>query len=145
MQLSPNFTLDEFTRSSTAERHGIENEPNIQQIAHLVNTAKNMELVRAYLQKPIIVDSAFRCTQLNMIVGGSEHSAHLTGDAVDFICPAYNIPDIIFLVLKDSGIKYDQLICEGSWIHISFAETMRQQNLITRFIDGVAHYTIERN
>ena len=42
-QLSKNFSLDEFTRSSTAEKHGVDNTPtakNIEALQYLVATSK---------------------------------------------------------------------------------------------------------
>jgi hypothetical protein len=37
-------------------------------------------------------------------------------------------------------MKWDQLIQEGTWVHISAAPTMRQQVLTATFVNGEASY-----
>ena len=37
-------------------------------------------------------------------------------------------------------VLFDQLIQEGTWVHISFAPTMRGQVLTAHFVNGIAHY-----
>lgn len=49
-------------------------------------TAKWLELVRAVLGQPIRVLSWCRCPAHNREVGGEEHSFHLKGMALDFVC-----------------------------------------------------------
>lgn len=85
-------------------------------------TAMKLERVRALLQEPIIVSSWYRCERLNRAVGGDKNSQHMRGEAVDFISPKYGNSTAI--VRKISAyfdlIKYDQLILEHNWVHISF-------------------------
>jgi zinc D-Ala-D-Ala carboxypeptidase len=80
--------------------------------------------VRAALgNKAIHINSWYRCPELNEVVGGVAHSQHVIGEAVDFVCPDFGAPVSIcrkLIELKDL-IRYDQLIMEGTWVHISFA------------------------
>ena len=132
MKLSPNFHLDEFVTSQTAARRGIDNRPTPEVIKRLRNTAKNLEKVRAVLGKPILISSGYRSPALNKAVGGSATSDHMTGDAADFISPGFGSPIAVCRAIVAAGIKFDQLIEEGTWIHISFGPRMRGQILTMR-------------
>lgn len=85
-------------------------------------TASRMERVRALLQEPIVVSSWYRSLELNSMIGGSGTSQHVRGEAVDFIAPKYGNP--LAVVRKIAAyfdlIKFDQLILEHTWVHISF-------------------------
>jgi len=132
LKLSPNFHLDEFVTSQTAARRGIDNRPTPEVIKRLRNTAKNLEKVRAVLGKPILISSGYRSPALNKAVGGSATSDHMTGDAADFISPGFGSPIAVCRAIVAAGIKFDQLIEEGTWIHISFGPRMRGQILTMR-------------
>lgn len=142
MNLTDHFTLAEFEQSSTATRLGIDNHASLEIVAQLTKTAVNMEKVRALLGGlPIAVDSAYRCPMLNTAVRGAKDSAHCTGDAVDFTCPAFGTPLQIARRLAASGLKFDQLLQEGTWVHVSFAPALRQQVMTAHFTEGRATYT----
>lgn len=147
-KLSPNFTLEELIHSETAVRRGIKNEANPVIQNNLTIVAANMESVRELLDcNPIIISSGYRNMEVNRIVGGSTKSAHMLGWAVDFICPRFGTPKQIVDKLKDSNIKFDQVIEEGytggsgGWVHISFAPARRRQVLRAQFKNGKAIYT----
>lgn len=146
MKLSPNFTLEELTHSETAVRRGIKNEANPVIKNNLTIVAANMEAVRELLDsKPIIISSGYRNMEVNRLIGGSTKSAHMNGWAVDFICPRFGTPKQIVDKLKDSDIKFDQVIEEGGingWVHISFAPARRKQVLKAEFKNGKAVYSM---
>ena len=53
MKLTANFTLDALTKSQTAERKGINNNPSPEQIENLKALAINiLQPVRAHFDKP---------------------------------------------------------------------------------------------
>lgn len=132
MNLSEHFTLDEFCTSQTAARLGILNDPPLEVVAHLKRTAAGMEKVRSLLNdKPIQINSGYRSLKVNAAVGSKSTSQHVTGQACDFICPAYGMPELIMKAIIDSQIDYDQCILEfGQWVHISFSHAPRKQALI---------------
>lgn len=139
IQLSPNFWLSEFTDSATAVRLGVENAPDPLASANLFQTAALMEEVRKLLGgKPIIVTSGYRGAALNKAIGGSRVSDHLRGEACDFRCPAYGTPLQIAAAIAKSGIKFGQLIYEGTWVHISLPNRGidNGQILTARFTEG---------
>lgn len=140
-QLSEHFTLDELTGSSTACRLCIDNTPSAEVVAALTVTAAGLELVRALLGKPMHIDSGYRCESLNRAVNGAVASDHLLGYAADFICPDFGTPLEIVTCIVTSGIKFDQCIQEGTWLHISFNPRMRNEVLTAHFGAGGTTYT----
>lgn len=118
--ITDNFYWDEAT---ITEQRGVSNiipDPGIR--GNIVRTATKMEKVRAILDKPIRVNSWYRCPELNKIVGGSRTSDHMTGCAVDFVSLRYGTPlDICKAIIASNLIiGFKQLILEHSWVHISW-------------------------
>ncbi len=124
MQLTKHFRLEEFTRSNTAARKGINNKPGQAQHSNLIEIlAPNMELVRRVLGFPITVTSGYRSPALNDEVGGDENSKHMSGRAADFVCPQFGTPAQIIRELYSSCVPFSNIIEEyGEWVHISFPE-----------------------
>lgn len=140
MDLTEHFTLEEFTTSQTAARRGIDNTPPDEMIPRLKLVAEAMEHVRYFLKAPIKISSGFRCLELNRAIGSSDHSAHVAGWAVDFTSPKFGTPYEICERLIDLRIPFDQLIYEGSWVHISFDPRNRMEVLTAKFVNGKAQY-----
>ena len=132
MLLSKNFSLEELTFSQTASRMGLKNEPTLDVINNLKYLAENLELVRNLLDAPIIISSGFRCLTLNTAIGSKGTSQHVSGEAADFTSNRYGTPLAIVRKIKDSNLRYDQLILEfDRWVHISFSKTQtRKQALV---------------
>lgn len=131
MNLSPHFTLAEMTASQTAARKGLDNDPPPEVLERLKRTALGLEAVRVILGAPLIISSGYRSPAVNKAVGGAKNSQHLTGEAVDFICPGYGSPAQIVRTLVASGIKFDQAIVEfDRWVHLSFTDKPRRQALV---------------
>src|SRR5260370_378354 len=122
MNLSPHFTLEEFTLSTTASQRGINNKPGPEIVAELTRLAQTMEEVRLALgAKPIVITSGYRCPALNAAVGGVADSAHLYGRACDFIVPGFGSPLLVCqaLDLVIEELELDQLIHEyRDWVHL---------------------------
>lgn len=148
MKLSANFTIDEFTRSDLALRHGIDNSVPSDLMDNVILTASMLEGVRKLLNAPIIITSGYRCKALNDLLGSSETSAHRNGSAVDFIAPQAGSPlDICKrLAIKMDELHIDQMIYEGAWVHLAFppyATEPRYEILTAHFMPGKkARYTL---
>jgi uncharacterized protein YcbK (DUF882 family) len=117
MNLSEHFTLEELTHTDHRE---FENNPNIDEVANLNRLAEFLEQVKTVLGgKPIMINSAFRCKQVNDAVGSKDSSQHRIGCAADIRVPDMT-PDEVVKTIIASGIGYDQLIREfDRWTHIS--------------------------
>ena len=143
MKLTDHFSLEELTRSTTAERLGIDNTPRVDGVrSHLVVLAEGLERVREILGgSPVRVSSGYRCEELNRAVGGARGSAHLSGFAADFTCDSFGTPLEVVKRLERSDRVFDQLIQEGTWVHVSFAPRARREVLTAHFGQGGATYT----
>jgi len=131
--LTAHFALEELT---TTEHREFDNIAPAEVVPTLRATALRMEDVRRLLgDRPINVSSGYRCRALNRAVGGARTSAHLSGHAVDFNCYRFGSPLKVCRAIADSEIAFDQLIEEGTWVHISFDPRMRRQ-VLTRRADG---------
>lgn len=118
------FKWKEVVYSDTANNYNIDNTPDYELMDNILSSFYGIEKVRELIGVPIKVTSWFRCKELNNKVGGVSNSAHLKGFAIDFIPIGMTIADA-YKIISGSKIKYDQLILEPSWIHISFAPEMR--------------------
>jgi len=132
-QLTEHFSLEELT--ATAHR-GIDNTPPAPIMPHLQTLAEGLEQVRALLGHPLHINSGYRSPTLNTEVGGAKNSAHMSGFAADFICPAAGSPLDICRTIVHSSIAFDQIIQEGAWVHLSFAPAMRR-SILTK--DGAGY------
>lgn len=143
MNLSPNFTIEELVASQTAVRRGIDNTPPPAAVTNLIRLAAVLERVRSLVRKPITVSSGYRSPALNSWVGGASNppSAHTFGLAADINCPGMT-PKALAQMIRDSDIGFDQLIYEGTWVHIGLAAAEpRHQVLTAHFSDGRATYS----
>jgi len=138
MQLTDNFSLDEFIRSETATRLNIDNTPDEKIISNLKNLCINLlEPLRAKLNKPIIILSGYRCSELNKHVGGVSNSKHLYGQASDIRVEEMSNKDLVKIIQK--SFKFDQLILEymkpndpfSGWVHVSWIGSNNRNQFIT--------------
>lgn len=125
--LSEHFTLAEATKSQTAERLGIDNDPDGPTIDRMKAVAENvLEKVRSHYGVPVHVNSFYRSPRLNSEVGSKPSSQHLTGEAVDFEVPG--IPNAEVAAWVRDNLTFDQCILEfytpgksdSGWVHVSY-------------------------
>ena len=139
-KLSKNFNLSEFTESRIADKYDINNVPSATQIASLRDLVKNlMQPIRDYWGLPVRITSGYRCNALNVLIGGAEKSQHLAGKACDFTIKGLENIVIVKALkqLKEQGkIKYDQLILEPTWIHISYDDINNRGEELTKLKSG---------
>ena len=128
MNLTEHFTLEELTATSHRQ---FDNTPNDAEMANLVKLAEFLEQVKAALDgKPVMINSAFRCKQVNDSVGSKDTSQHRTGCAADFRVPGMT-PDTVVRAIIAAGLPYDQIIREfDAWTHVSISDKPRRQALI---------------
>ena len=142
MKLSKHFSLSELTKSSTAERKGIANEPDEDAVENLlVRCSEILEPVREHYGIPFAPNSGFRCLDLNRAIGSSDKSQHVTGQAVDFEIPGVDNKDVALWVMDNCD--FDQLILEfykegeptSGWVHCSYV-IERDNRKSARVFDG---------
>jgi zinc D-Ala-D-Ala carboxypeptidase len=126
--MSNEFVIDEFIYSRTAETNNINNSPKDIHI-------ENMNILFNNVLKPIIdewgrirITSGYRNSELNSLVGGVHNSQHMMGEAADFYLPGKDKLKVASWI--NNNLKYDQLIVEGTYIHISYSKKNRNIFLI---------------
>ena len=128
------FTINELTKSSTAQRLHIDNTPSQNVKDNLTKLIDNiLDPLRELYGKPIIVNSGYRCPKLNKAVGGARNSQHLIGQASDIrtVSNTKESNKQLFNFIKDSKLPFDQLINEYdfNWVHVSYSPRNRRQVL----------------
>ena len=128
-QLTPHFRLSEFTRSTEAQKRGIDNTPDEVHLTNLINLANTLEAVRALFGGvPVVISSGYRNPQVNKLVGGVPTSDHANGLAADFMVKGYTVQQAVEKIAA-SNIQFDQLIKEPGWVHLGIGKQMRREVL----------------
>ena len=136
MQLSKNFSLRELTRSQTAIRKGIKNEPDQEQLMNIV--ALTVKILQPCRDKfgSISINSGLRVLELNKAIGSSDKSQHCKGQAADF--EAYSISNTELATWIKNKRCFDQLILEypgkaprDGWVHCSFNRLGNRMEVLT--------------
>ena len=74
------FTIAELCKSTTADRLGINNRCRQEHVTALTALVDNvLDPLREWWEKPITVNSGYRCPELNAAVKGSKPSQHMKG------------------------------------------------------------------
>lgn len=127
MKLSEHFALAEFTRSESAKRHGVSNEPTPEHLENIkVLCEKILEPIRTKFG-PLNISSGYRSKVLNHYIGGSLSSQHCEGKAADIDQDGMDgvSNTEIFNWIKDN-LDFDQMIWEfgdnnkPDWVHVSY-------------------------
>jgi len=136
MQLSKNFSLRELTRSQTAIRKGIKNEPDQEQLMNLV--ALTVKILQPCRDKfgSVSINSGLRVLELNKAIGSGNNSQHTKGQAADF--EAYSISNTELAKWIKDNRCFDQLILEypgkdprDGWVHCSFNRLGNRMEVLT--------------
>ena len=128
MNLSRNFTLSELTKSDTAIRLDINNNPNSGQIEKLKDLCENiLQPVRDHFGR-VKVTSGFRSPEVCVAIGSSVNSQHAKAEAADFEVIGTDNAELFDWI--KANLEPDQLILEfytpgepnSGWIHCSWIE-----------------------
>jgi len=150
MKLSAHLSLKEVTKSNTATRHGIDNNPTNEHLINLHSIAKHIfEPIRVHFGVPIGVISGYRSEALNKAVKGSKTSDHCKGKALDLDADMFGkLKNIdIFNYIKDN-LEFKQLIyeygtdIEPAWVHVSF-DPENNKKQVLRIVKGKGYTNYE--
>ena len=137
MKLSKNFYLSELTKSQTAERMGLDNNPSQDETENLrLLCERVLQPIRDHFDSVVSISSGFRNTILSEKIGSSRKSQHCLGQAADWI---------------KENLMFDQLILEyyipgqpnSGWIHVSYNPDInlnRKEYLMAIKVDGKTTY-----
>ena len=146
MKLTTNFYLWELVKSSTADRLGIDNTPNAEEIRNLQTLCEKILQPARDALGPIKISSGFRSEELNRVVGGVSNSDHRLGFAADVIPVSVSTRRLAEWVTQNCP-EFDQVILEfgtledPNWIHLSAAPRNRKQVLRATPEDGRVVYS----
>ena len=148
MRLSTNFSLAEMTKSQTATRKGIKNEPSTEHVENLIHLAETvLQPVREHFGKPVAISSGYRSPELCEAIGSSAKSQHAKGEAADFEIHGVDNKELATWISKNT--EFDQLILEfyvpgdpnSGWVHCSAVKAgPRKQVLKASKVEGKTKY-----
>ena len=125
--LSPNFSLQELTKSQTATRLGIDNTPTEKHINALKALCLHvLEPCRKQFARSITPSSGYRSKELCKAIGSKATSQHAKGQAVDF--KVIGVSNLELAEWIRDNLEFDQLILEfykpddpnAGWVHCSY-------------------------
>lgn len=140
--LSEHFSIEEFTRSQTAARHGIDNDLPPTLLDDAIWFAETiLEPIRELVDNAVNLTSGYRCDELNRWIGGSEGSYHIKARAGDMVVARLK-PFALATRIAESVISFDKLILEfGKWVHVQGRrEGPRGIILTADRVDGKTRY-----
>ena len=134
--ITKNFSMEELVASNTARMKGIDNTPDKEVEARLVQLAQQvLQPLRNRYGKPIKISSGYRCKTLNKAIGGVSTSQHLKGEAVDINNGQIENKKLFLLaskMIKEGVITVGQLIDEKGykWLHISLPDNKHRNQIL---------------
>jgi zinc D-Ala-D-Ala carboxypeptidase len=141
MKISEHLDLSEVTRSETAKRKGISNEPTAEHLENFKKLAENIfEPIRNHFNVPIHISSGYRSKALNTSIGGALTSQHCSGEAIDIDMDGSSngvTNKMVFDFIK-ANLNFDQMIWEfgndsnPDWVHVSYESTGKQRKQILK-------------
>ena len=138
MNLSQNFSLRELTKSQTAERKGISNEPTEEHIENLKLLCENILQPVRDEWGVVSVSSGYRSPALCEALGSKSTSQHARGQAADFEC--YSVDNNKLFNWIVDNLEFDQAILEfytgdpdSGWLHVSFNEDGNRKQTLRAF------------
>ena len=142
MKLSNNFSLNELTRSQTAERKGIDNTPSAEHQENLKSLCTNvLQRVRDHFGQVVTISSGYRSPELCVAIGSKTTSQHAKGEAADF--EIFGVSNKELADWIHYNVQYDQLILEywkesdpnSGWVHCSYSQGKNRRQYLRAYKD----------
>ena len=134
-KISKNVSYKEGVYSITADRLGIENKPNEEQLANMkIIAEKVFQPLRQWVGGPIKINSFFRSPELNKAIGGSSKSQHCKGQAIDIDDTFGKRTNAEMFIYIKEMLDFDQAIWEfgnddnPNWVHVSYVSPEANRN-----------------
>ena len=150
-RISKHLSLKEATKSNTATRLEIKNEPRELDLVRMIEIAEKVfEPLREWVGGPIKVNSFYRSPELNSAIGGSKNSQHCIGCALDIDDTFGHKTNAQMFDYIKNNLDFDQMIWEFGdddncdWVHVSYiSENANRRRLLKASkINGKTNYRI---
>ena len=118
MKLTTNFSLSEFNKRNYNVPTDV--------LRNLIELAKNLQVLRDEVKKPIKITSGYRPAELNAKIGGATKSRHITGEAADFKIEGYTpkqVAAIIEKLIAEGKMKQGGIGTYSTWTHFDVRGT----------------------
>jgi zinc D-Ala-D-Ala carboxypeptidase len=143
MKLTENFSLNELTKSQTAERKGIDNTPSPEHQENLKSLCEMiLQPIRDHFGQVVSVSSGYRSPELCVAIGSSTKSQHARGEACDF--EIFGVSNKELADYINEHLDYDQLILEywkgedepnSGWVHCSYTNGSNRKQYLKAYKD----------
>jgi hypothetical protein len=150
MKISTHLNLSELTRSDSAKRNGIDNNPTAEHLENFKLLAEKVfEPIREHFGVPIHISSGYRSEALNKFIKGSLSSQHCKGEAIDIDMDGSSseVTNKMVFDFIVSNLDWDQIIWEfgtdknPDWVHVSYTKGKnRKQKLKAVRTNGKTSY-----
>jgi uncharacterized protein YcbK (DUF882 family) len=113
MKISRNFDLPEFACNDGTDVPA-EYLPNV------ITLAKNLQVLRDTLKKPVTINSGYRSPDYNKKVGGASKSQHLVAKAADIRVPgllAIEVYNVILRLIEQGKMHNGGLGLYDTFVH----------------------------
>ena len=141
MKLTENFSLNELTKSQTAERKGIDNTPSAEHQENLKSLCEMiLQPIRDHFGQVVSVSSGYRSPELCVAIGSSTKSQHAKGEASDF--EIFGVSNKELADYINENLDYDQLILEywkgedepnSGWVHCSYTNGSNRKQYLRAY------------
>ena len=118
MKLTTNFSLSEFNKRGFTVPTDV--------LRNLIELAKNLQVLRDEVKKPIKITSGYRPAEYNAKIGGAKSSKHIIGQAADFKIDGYTpkqVAAIIEKLIAAGKMKEGGLGTYRTWTHFDIRGT----------------------
>lgn len=113
MKLTENFEKKEFESKDGAAMPAAV-------LVQIKELAKNLQVLREKVNKPIVITSGYRSPAHNKAIGGAKESKHILGQAADFKVPGMTPKQVYLIILqliKEGKMKPGGLHAYSTWVH----------------------------
>jgi zinc D-Ala-D-Ala carboxypeptidase len=140
MKLTENFSINELTKSQTAERKGLDNTPSAEHQENLKSLCEMiLQPIRDHFGQVVSVSSGYRSPELCVAIGSSTQSQHARGEAADF--EIFGVSNKELADYIDQNLDYDQLILEywkesdpnSGWVHCSYTNGSNRKQYLRAY------------
>jgi uncharacterized protein YcbK (DUF882 family) len=114
--MTKNFSIGEFNCKCGCDMPS-------EVLVNITKLANQLQFVRDYLARPIIINSAYRCIAHNKSIGGSVNSQHILGKAADIVVSGLDLYGYLDGLMRTGEILQGGLGMYKTFTHYDIRKT----------------------